>query len=398
MTLQEGPAEGQRRGVLEGTGTLLRWALLSGAFIVLVGMAISAAHQQGTEATDIRSVASVPRGGARAEKVTISRPPSHWQQDSLVEGARYGGLDDFGKIVAMRPLGRYLVVGDSYLSPHIAVLDLQDGTIVARIGTHGQGPGEFRSPTWLAGAGPSSVWVDDFYNRRLTLLELDGAGQPKLGQEIPLLVATTTEYPAVMGDRIASAGLYGDDAVVMFFDREGRPLLKAGKPPFSFEQVGHSTGIRLVNRATMEAKPDRSRLAVAFYSANRVDVFSAEGDLLGSGQGPREPHVSFHVADKKFFWDLDENQLAYTSIASSKEAVFALYCGCVNSAPDPADRTRIHVFDWQGRFQRELMLPTGVHRIAVSEDGRTLFGAIDDPWPAITTWRIPQPTNHGDQG
>ncbi len=167
--------------------------------------------------------------------------------------------------------------------------------------------------------------------------------------------------------------------------------MKVGRPPFSLDDVGHSAGVRLVNRAGMVADPKGERIAVAFYSKNRLDIYSTDGDLLSTSSGPRETTTSFYIEDNRFFWDTEENELAYTSVAASDDEVFLLFCGCGMGEDDPNDptyRRRIHVFGWDGEFRRELVLPITATRIAVDPEGTNLFTTAEDPWPVIKQWSL----------
>lgn len=91
--------------------------------------------------------------------------PEDWPRDSLRAGRVIGGGDDFGRIAALRFVRGFLFVGDSYMVPHGAVVDLATGVVLDRVGGRGEGPKEFQNPTGLAAAGGASpaVWVHDFY-------------------------------------------------------------------------------------------------------------------------------------------------------------------------------------------------------------------------------------------
>lgn len=319
--------------------------------------------------------------------------------DTVRQIRRIGGEEEFGYIGVMRYHHDFLFIGDSYVAPHVVLVDLAEGKVVDRVGTNGEGPGEFRNPGGISPAfdmPTPAVWVHDFYNRRMTLVEVGAQRELRVARFVPLRVATSTEHPVRLGDRIASVGLFGAAAVLMFFDLEGAPTTRTGTPPFSRQDMPHPTGIRLVNRANLAVRPSADRLAVGFYSANRIDIYDAEGAKIASTSGPREVTASFYIEDDKFFWTEEENQLAYTSIAASNDEVFALFCGCTMGKEEATDRTRVHVFSWSGSFRRELILPVPATRIEVSRDGRRLYGAVEDPWPVIVEWSIPQGGNNGN--
>ncbi len=362
--------------------------------LVTVLMAVALARG-GRARESFPAVAEVPQALPALQEVPRRSAPftATIATDTVARVRIIGSGDEFGEIVSLWASGGILFVGDAQSSPHVAEVDLSTGEVLARVGRHGEGPGEFQSPSGMSrarGADRPAVWVHDFYNRRVSRVTLTSKEQLQIDSTFPLMVATSTQDPEILGDRVAAAGLFGEEAVVMFFDRAGRPLSKTGRPPFSMKDVGHGTGVRLLNRAGMAANRKGDRLAVAFYSANRLDVYSSEGAVLHSSEGPRSTNTSFYVENDRFFWKPGENQLAYTDLATTRGRIFLLFCGCTLGEEDQADRTRVHVFDWDGTFRRELVVPVPALRIAVDDEGRNLFTASEDPWPRVYQWSIPE--------
>jgi hypothetical protein len=310
--------------------------------------------------------------------------------DTLDTPLYFGGPDEFGSIVALQDVRGFLFISDALISPHLAVMDLRTGNVEHRFGRNGEGPGEFRGPrTIRRGEGDDiSVWIHDFPNRRFSRAVLE-AGAIRIADEVPLIVSTSAEQPVRLPDGFVAAGLYGDEAVLMFFDAQGRPTAKAGTPPFALRDVGHSNGIRLVNRAAMVPHPDGDRFAVTFYSANRMDIYDRHGDLVRSTRGPRPVDARFHVSNDRFFWD-EGNQLAYTSVTASRDYVFALFCECALGSENVPTRRLVHAWTWEGDFVGEYHLRAqGVRTIAASEDGTSLFGSVEEPFPQIALWELP---------
>lgn len=301
-----------------------------------------------------------------------------------------GGTEDFGQITALAVAGGLAFVVDRLSDRHLAVIDPERGTVLARAGRSGEGPGEFQQPTSIVPVRPKepAVWVHDFGNRRVTRWRYS-EGSLRLEEEVPFRVQTSIEDPVRLRDGWVSAGLYADEAVLKFFSPDGRVLRGTGKPPFGREDMPLYAGLRLINRSTMAGAPSGERLAVGFYSANRIDVYKATGEHVVTTRGPREITARFHVADNRFFWDTG-NELAYVKIAATDDRIFALFCGCALSEEGEAKlQDTVHVFDWSGRFRAELRLDSGVMDITVDDTGRILWGVVEDPWPRIVMWHIP---------
>lgn len=364
------------------------------ALLVLAGVAVLlwVRTRASTPGEPPVRVPDVPNGPSL--ETVVEPAPGQWLVGSLPEPVRMGGVDDFGEIVAVVDVGDRLFVADARIPPHIAVLDPRQGEVLQRFGMHGEGPGEFRSPSTLrrASAGEGAVWVHDFANRRLSLVRLEG-GVASVDREVPLVVATSAERPVRMDDGWIAVGLYGADAVLMFFDDRGHPTRRVGRPPFSVEDVPHGNGIRLVNRSYLAPHPQKERLAVTFYSAGRLDIYSASGELLRSVLGPRQVEPRFEVTPSGGFRWEEGSEMAYIATTASESHILSIFCDCPLRWDDDTmagTRRRLHAWTWDGDFVGEFDLGIeGVRTLSVSADGTTLYGSVEEPFPQVVAWKLP---------
>jgi hypothetical protein len=291
----------------------------------------------------------------------------------------------------MRVLPNLLVATDRRLSPHIVIMDRRSGRVVRRLGPHGAGPGEFQDPTlaWADDTSRTRIWVYDFQLRRLTRLDLNRQPESARAQVLSLNVGYSLLNPALLDQRIVSNGLFENKTLIVVDTSSGRIIDSTILPPaIPANELTHPTGRRLVGVTRLVVQPNGERLALAYQFANRIDVIDARRRLLATMRGPTDVTVRYRVEGGRFFWDRLSREMAYTSAAATHELLLALFCGRCDERREYPDR--LHVFSWSGGFVREFVLSPPALEIAVSEDGRVLYGfAVIRDVPVIAEYRLP---------
>jgi TolB-like 6-blade propeller-like len=280
-----------------------------------------------------------------------------------------------------------LLVGDQFSSPHLGVVELRTGRITARFGRDGEGPGEFRVPSWfVADAGrPGRMWVYDFQNRRLSLVRLDGRPKP-VERELPVDAGVSLEAPVWTDGGLIANGVF-PDYTLLVMDSAGQPRRRiAADPPFTERQMPHATGRRLMNRSFLAPSPRGDRFALVYQFRNRVDFFRADGTRYGTVRAPRQTELRYRIGSGGFLWE-DGNEMTYSSVKATDRYVYALFCGCRLGRERPP--SRLHLFRWNGDFVREIALDRAVTAFAVSPDDAAVYGGVEEPYPAIGEWRLP---------
>lgn len=310
-------------------------------------------------------------------------------RDTLVMQRTFGDSSTFGLVSTVRAIGDYVVVGDRFVSPHLAIYRRSTGELHTRLGRDGQGPGEFKDPagTFVVSEDPAQVWVYDFQNRRFTLIGLDASGEAMIKEELPLNVGASLENPVWINGRIVSNGLF-PDYTLLVADSSGKPISRVIAGPPVIKDVAHVPGARQANRNFLAVDPNGQRFALAYQFASRIDFFDAEGGRYGSVNGPRETSARYHIDQNgRFQWEPD-NEAAYWIADATENYVYALFCGCEivegNELP-----TRLHIFKWNGDFVGELAFDRPLSAFSVSRDDTVIYGAYEDPYPGLGEWRLP---------
>ncbi|MFL5541604.1 MAG: BF3164 family lipoprotein, partial [Longimicrobiaceae bacterium] len=302
-----------------------------------------------------------------------------------------GDTSGFGRITRIVDLGDRLLVLDALMDPHLSVVDVASGRLVEHFGRNGEGPKEFRAPYWaFRGDGANDVWVYDYANARLTLVDLAAEVDHRISRTISLPVGATLESPTWFGDTLVSNGIFSDYSL-MVIDGRGTPVRRiTSDPPFHYRQLQHWVGLRQLNRTFLAHDPARRRMVLAYQWDDRLDFFGADGALLGTARGPRSTRPSYHLQNGKFFWN-DDTEMAYCDVTASDAYVFALYAGPAPDTPHVHRPSKVHVFTWKGEFVAELALDRPVWAISVGRDGRTLYAPFDtnEGHYLIGVWQVP---------
>jgi len=372
-------------------------ATIGSVLAILPIAACSRPSQDDSQVSDI-AVTTVSYDTIPAKPIPV--PPV--RADTLALITTYGDTATFGMVQAIFETPHHLLIADRYSSPHIAVLDRALDSVSYWIGEHGSDLREFADPTTFdrVASSDNRVWVHDFENRRLSLLEVDGEGTASILEEIPLLVSRDIENTSWIGDSIVATALE-NHATFVFFDSTGKPVSRiALEEPFSEGQVTHGTGRLMLNRASMAVHPQDHGIALGYYSSSRIVVLDRRGFPKFVFRGPYDATARYRVANDRFYW-ADGNQFAYTRLMTSSKHIIAFYCGCTYHYANSETRTMsrdvdpaLHVFTWNGEFVGEYRFGVDVlaSSLAISRDGKSIYGAVKSQ---IFQWHLP-PLVHFD--
>jgi hypothetical protein len=299
-----------------------------------------------------------------------------------------GDTTSFGNVIAMLPIEDVLFVADALIDPHISAWSITTGTLIGRVGRHGQGPNEFRYPDWMLAmrGAPTQVIIFDYKNRRFTYVSVNANGIV-IDSMFPLHTPVRIERPFPVNGGYISNALTSDEAII-HLDRTGAVLRKIRwTEPFTDRDAPTATGRSLLNRTFIGATPSRDRFAVVYQFANLLVLFTPDGKPYATVNGPRRTEARYYFKDNRFFWE-EGNEMAYWDVQLTDERIYALFCGCrLGDEGDQLPR-EIHVFDMAGVFLETLVLDYPVAAFAVDPEGHRIFGAVESPYPVIAEWVI----------
>lgn len=373
--------------------------LVVGTFLVLLAVAGAGCEPGEKPVVLERSAAtpsqvaplSVPDGWSFAVETL---PPRRAPPDTMRLVRVLGDSTLLARVTSALELDGYLLITDSQSSPHVVVMDLRSGELVSTFGRQGQGPGEFIYPGGLRQAPDVArgFWVYDFNLRRLTRLRLtprgvidrDAVHTTQIGTGTSLLEVS----PLGTGDTLVASGLF-EAGTLNLFSASGALVAVMGFPqPFRAPEVSSPVALRLLNVARMGAAPNRRRIGLVYQFRSVVDIYDFEARTLRRITTPEEVQAVFRIDPEsgRFFWG-DDNQQAYKSASGTVHYLWALFSG--HTDLERRQPSQVRVFTWAGRLVREFALPVGVLQIYVSPDESTLYGMVEEPYPAIGVFSVP---------
>lgn len=287
---------------------------------------------------------------------------------------------------------RHLVVTDNNATPHLLVVDVTTGRVTDRYGRHGRGPEEYSTPTWLGPVAGSDdqVVVFDRTNRRVDHVRIDASGKATVLRRstMPPTVPTYLLALQPVANGFVGGGFIDKGSLVLIDTLRGT-VTPAGPPLFEEADLPPGVDRGATSWSHVDIASPSQRVAVAFHSANRIDVFSSTGAFQGSMIGPREPSLHFRQSPQAGgrIERAPESEFGYLSGAVTEDFVYGLYSGF--SGESARFARLVHVFSWDGSFVSEFALDRDVFFISVNPQNNRLFGATWEPDATIGEWEIP---------
>lgn len=302
--------------------------------------------------------------------------------------------------LTLTPDGRVVVV-DARAPEAVRVFDTA-GTLVARLGREGAGPGEFVSAVSVFGrpGHPGELWVYDARLQRV--VQLRGGAQDggtraadAFGSVIRLQPGLIVESPRWVDDSTLVAlnpMIPSREGRFVRFGADGVRRATMGQPPPG------GWGSAFVRQQAwggdMAVHPSRPLFVLASRYAGRLEAFDRDGALQVKFQVPQEFEPDISPADDGLNMVRgDDFRFGYLDVAATAGHVYGLYSGRLqrdaSAAADVADQ--VHVFDWQGALQRVIRLDTPIEHLTVDAAGQTLYGTRIDPHPQVVAFSLSAP-------
>lgn len=328
-------------------------------------------------------------------------------------------LDQYA--VPVRPLaGAVIGSGESYFTPtyvvgrdsllfvldrgsetYFSVVSKRTGRVLSRFGSKGDGPGEFRGPLTIHvdTSDPNKVWVFDLNLRRLTTASLGGI---PLRPRYPQYKSTTINLPVfdivpLTNGTFLGTTLGQDGERFIQLRADGAIERKIGRLPPPPSRVPMSVW-QNAQRVQMARSPDGTKFVAASRYADRIEIFSASGQLIATcqrhfGFEPVFSAEAFVVGAGKngpIMGAGPDSRWAYVSVATSNRRIYAIFSGKTSRGFRSSQSMGhvLHVFDWAGRSVGVFTLDNTVLSIAVEPDDSQLYAVRHDPEPAIVKYDL----------
>lgn len=299
-----------------------------------------------------------------------------------------------GKMVV---LDSVLVVLDDYGDPPLHLIDRRTGAYLTSAGSRGEGPGEFQG-VWDVDVASDSqhVYVFDLALHRLTRLHVPQALRDEAAfdsstisltgpspHDVLLPPGDSTFWATAMLSEPGRWGVYDSDGVYQTARGPSLPSIQDAPQPV----------LQHAYQSTAAFHPSKSKLALATFYADRIDIVEPGGNHLVHVHGPGFFPPIFEVGSRggnPVRRTTEDTRYGYMDVVATSSRVYALYSGRTRSKAGNLGN-RVHVLDWQGRLHAVYDLKGGYRSIALSPRADVLYASRRSPRVEIAAFRLPSP-------
>ena len=330
----------------------------------------------------------------------LDRSPSDAAQravssDTLVGAILYAG-EELGRPQAIGVVGGWVLVSDIPRPHALHVIDRATGRYLAGWGREGKGPGEFLRVWGIVGAADgATAWLYDPDQSRLTHVDIGAlvSGSAEPHRAMVNLVGDVVPMTALwLGDSvIVSSGIFTRGRLA-YFDRNGRAARTAGPLPPSTSGAPVTVAQHAYS-GTMVRHPQGRRLAILTRHADRIEIYTEDGQPVRVSRGPGAFDPAYEVrirGNEPSMATGADLRFGYVEGTAAGEHIYALYSGRTRGERGKSHfGGEVHVFDWEGKLLRILPLDERALAITVDPDERTLYTIRHDPEPAVLRYELP---------
>lgn len=325
----------------------------------------------------------------------IEQRPLHYTIDPItLAGDVFHTGDHLGLPVDLEVEGNAVLSIDRRGAKSLHVIHATDGSLVASVGSPGEGPSEFMAPTTITRDRAGRVWVLDMTTQRMTRIDLErleetGAWADSMFQIHGALV---TDLSWTSGRGLIAGGVF-PEARFGLLDGSGTLTGQAGRFP---DMEGDMPAVlrQQAFESRFAAHPDGRRFAVAARYAGRIDLIDDRAGSLGEVSAPLPFEPRFEVRRKGDFPVATfppSSTTGYIDVAATRDFVLGLFSGRTEADFPGRDNyaSDIHVFDWAGALIAVLRADRDLFAITVDEERGRLLAIAHDPVPAILSFTLP---------
>lgn len=286
-------------------------------------------------------------------------------KDSIVLDSELFLLSDtVSYISSIHYVDDYLVAECSDNKDAVFTVYEEDGTLVSRFGHVGRSKNEFTSGMRING----QLEHDCFFVNDVNLSVLKAVN---LRSSVDSSVCVVDKV-IVTGGRVMNAYYINDSTII--YEQET-------KDNYQINRVDTKTGSILdkydlymphenaygTYYSKMRINPAKERLVSAMCFLNQVNFMNIDGTGRKS--------ISLY-ADAEICEDKQKQKAYYCDVTSNGKRVYALYMNqlLLNESYKTPKPMEVHVFDWNGDFQRKLIVHEYLVNITVDGENRLLYG------------------------
>lgn len=196
--------------------------------------------------------------------------------------------------------------------------------------------------------------------------------QTSVAEKVELLPFSTASFK--LGDQVLSEVVNDEDIFsYKVYDGENHQVSRIIQP---FGRDEYVAQWQPLFSAAKKVKPDRSKMAMGMLYFDELNIIDIQGD--GHLCVPMSTANDAEIVNSALETGNMGDTYYYLSMAVTDENIFALYRGDERDHYLETSMSTVHVFSWDGRLKAIYQLGQRLNTIALSDDGRTLYGYSGD--------------------
>ena len=293
-------------------------------------------------------------------------------------------------------VGQHVVIADLFSDSAFHAVSTENGQFFM-FGRRGSGPGEFQRVSNLdpVRGSDDQFWVYDARLNRMTLMSTSVIDVDQDDEDPRIL---NFQSPAVItgplwidSSTILSLGFFSIGRMAVF-DSNGILQRTVGSdPPLQSEEP--PTVAQQAYLAALAPHPSRSKLVSATRYTSLLEIFNGDGSTSSYVDGPLQIDLNFSVHSTVRGPAIafgSDARVGYLDVSATNDYIYALFSGRTDEGfPGNTNKGRfVHIFDWDGQFERALELDADVFTIVVDSVDRFLYATQHNPEPALLRFEI----------
>ncbi len=308
----------------------------------------------------------------------------------LPEETPIEGVDYANELYMKHPLGVDIIKDKLLILMHknenvMYIVDANNGAVTNRIGTMGDGPGDFLQPRYF-GHDSTSIYMYDVRQKKIRSYDWNAIVD---GSDIPKIEGVDQKNKEVMilyGKLLNNDYFVGNSIIGM-----SKPIVVVDKEMNIIESLGEVPDEEHQNMALTTYDG-----AIVAYGNKFVFAMSSLGYIACYEQqkSGKSKLLWDHYLEKPLYKgdQLDQKQLklAFPDVKMTKNYIFCSYFGerLTREKWKTLKPRNILVFDHQGNLLKNLRSKRSLGKFTVSEDEKTIYAATEEPEVAIIRFDI----------
>lgn len=289
-----------------------------------------------------------------------------------------------------------LIIEDIKLDQFIHFIDSKEMSFIKSEGKKGKGPGEIITTFGKVGFFGDHFWFYDDKLAKYVGYNIDStlhySNYVPINNEIkidPELFLSHVDW--LSKNEIIGYGFHEDKFKYTIINIKNDSIYRVGDLPPNPDNIPNLIHKQVYN-GYFAVNPSDKKIAFASNKTDLVEIYDLATNKTLRLKSKNGFNPMFDIVDRGDGFLImglrGETRIAYKFIAISRNRIYCLFSGQTMDESFNEQNASIHVFNWEGDFEKTIQLDRSAKSIAVDEDDHFLYSVIDTEIPTILKYRL----------